>query len=371
MARSPNRLLVNPVCLLGVVVASILLAATADAQGIVPAPPEIARKATTPTEVVATVGDQMILAGDLLPTIDQMLQEHVGKVPPDQLDQQRVVLVQQMLPRKIEVKLVILDFYRTIPSDKQKEVLGNINKQVEKEFYGSYVATVQKQLDVESLTQLDIKLKSFRSSIEMKKNEFREQMIAQTIIGQKIDKSPEITHRQLLEYYHQHTADYDVAARARWEKLTARFDKYPDKAAAERAIVEMGNQVLRGADFAAVAKKLSQGTNADAGGYHDWTTKGSLVSEVVDHAIFTLPIYKLSQILEDERGFHIVRVLEREEASRIEFVDAQDEIREKLQEEDRKRQVRDYIKKLHDVTYVWTIFDETPKLAGPDQTNAR
>jgi parvulin-like peptidyl-prolyl isomerase len=237
-------------------------------------------------------------------------------------------------------------------------VLANINKQVEKQFYEEFVATLQKQMEVDSLTKLDVKLREIGSSIEKQKNDYREQMIAQTIIGQKVNRNPEITHDQLLQYYHDHSTEYDVAARARWEKMTARFDKFPSKAAAELAIVDMGNQVLRGADFAAVARKFSQGPNASEGGYHDWTTQGSLVSEVIDQAIFTLPVYQLSKILEDEQGFHIVRVIEREDAGRIEFVDAQDKIREKLQEEDRKRQVREYINKLRDVTYVLTVFDE-------------
>ncbi len=357
MARSFHLALAGSVALCGFLLAPLALHAAPPAQ----LSTEIVRRATTPTELVAKVGDQMILAGDLLPAIDQILAPHRNEMPPEQFERQRATFVQQMLAQKIELKLVLLDFYRTIPADKQKEVLENIRKQVEKEFYDSYVGTVEKKLDVYSLTQLDIKLRSFGSSIEKQKNDFREQMIAQTIIAQKINKNPEITHQQLLDYYHQHSTQYDVPARARWEKLTVRFDKFPDKAAADRAIVDMGNQVLRGADFAAVAKKYSQGTNAQQGGRHDWTTQGSLVSNVLDKTIFTLPVYALSKVLEDERGFHIVRVLEREEASRIQFVDAQDEIRKKLQEEDRKRQVRDYIQKLRDVTYVWTIFDDTAK----------
>ena len=56
----------------------------------------------------------------------------------------------------------------------------------------------------------------------------------------------------------------------------------------------------------------SQDISATDGGVHSWTNKDSLVSEVLDEAIFTLPVGQLSQILEDKRGFHIVRVVERE-----------------------------------------------------------
>jgi parvulin-like peptidyl-prolyl isomerase len=183
-------------------------------------------------------------------------------------------------------------------------------------------------------------------------------MLVRTMIGQKVEKTPEITHDQLLKYYHEHTKEYDILARARWEQLTALFEKFPDRAAADRAIVEMGNQVLRGAEFAAVAKKHSQDANASEGGYHDWTNQGSLVSEVLDQAIFSLPVNRLSLKLEDERGFHIVRVIERQEARRIEFVEAQDEIRTKLQDDERKKQIHDYIERLRKVTYTWTVFDQ-------------
>jgi len=306
-------------------------------QGLMPLPADLVRQANDRTEQVAFVGDQALLAGDLLPAVEQALLKYEGKVPVDQMQQQRALYVQQMLARKIEVKVVLLDFLRSIPADKQKEVLANIDKQVEKQYYDEQVPENMKLLDVDSLAALQAKLNKFGTSIEKQKEDFREQMLVRTMIGQKVDRPPEITHDQLLTYYREHTKEYDVPAQARWEQLTALFAKFPDRAAADSAIVEMGNQVLRGAEFAAVAKKNSQEANATGGGYHDWTNKGSLVSEVLDQAIFSLPVNRLSLKLEDERGFHIVRVIERKDARRIEFVDAQDEIRTKLQDEERSR----------------------------------
>ena len=58
---------------------------------------------------------------------------------------------------------------------------------------------------------------------------------------------------------------------------------------------------------------IHKGPTSHEGGRYDWTTKGSLVSDVIDQAIFSLPVGKLSRILEDEKGFHIVRVIERED----------------------------------------------------------
>ena len=73
----------------------------------------------------------------------------------------------------------------------------------------------------------------------------------------------------------------------------------------------MGNEVYFGAPFATIARKHSQEPNAQKGGYYDWTSQGSLASKPINQAIFTLEAGKLSQIIEDDRGCHIVRVIER------------------------------------------------------------
>jgi parvulin-like peptidyl-prolyl isomerase len=344
--------------LTGLLLALAAPTAVGQQRHITPLPPELVQQVNDPTTQIAFVGDQPILAGDLLPAVDQALQPYEGKVPADQFRQQRALFVQQMLPRKIEVKLVLLDFLRTIPADKQKEVLANVDKQVDKQYYEEQIPETMKQLEVDSLAALQTKLNRFGTSIDAQKAEFREQLLVRTMIGQKVNRNPEITHDQLLTYYYEHSRDFDLPGRARWEQLTARFDKWPTRAAADEAIVDMGNQVLRGADFASVARKSSQGVTAADGGYHDWTTQGSLVSEVLDQAIFSLPLNRLSLKLEDQTGFHIIRVVEREPARHVEFVEAQDTIREKLSEADRKRQVQDYLERLRKLTYVWTVFDQ-------------
>ncbi|NLX56445.1 MAG: hypothetical protein GXY58_15165 [Planctomycetaceae bacterium] len=358
MAGIQLRFFVERVALCGLLISLLVRAGVGQERMVRALPPHLVSMVTNPTEQLAFVGDQTILAGDLLPAVDQALQQYVGKVPDDDMQQQRALFVKQMLPRKIEVKLVMVDFWRSIPADKKKDVLANIEKQIDKQYYDEQVPETMKLLGVDSLATLQEKLKQFGTSIDAQKAEFREQMLVKSMIQQKVTREPVITHDQLLQYYHEHSRDYDIAARARWEQLSVRFDKFPDRASADQAIVEMGNQVLRGADFAAVARKFSQGATAADGGYYDWTTQGSLVSEVLDHAIFTLPVNEMSLKLEDKTGFHIVRVRERQEAHRIEFTEAQADIRTTLQEEARKRQIREYVDKLRRDTYIWTIFDQ-------------
>ena len=55
---------------------------------------------------------------------------------------------------------------------------------------------------------------------------------------------------------------------------------------------------------------------------------------------------------------HIVRVVEREPAGRVPFLEAQVGIRENLLEERRKAASDEYLAKLKARTPVWTVFDD-------------
>ena len=85
------------------------------------------------------------------------------------------------------------------------------------------------------------------------------------------------------------------------------------------------------------------------------------MSKTLDQAIFSLPPNQLSQILEDERGFHIVRVLEREEAGRTPFTEAQVKIKEELRNKRVKQEIADHLERLREATPIWTIFDGEPE----------
>ena len=175
--------------------------------------------------------------------------------------------------------------------------------------------------------------------------------------NQHVKENREIPVSEELGYYQQHIADFEFPAKARWEQLMVNFDRFNIGKRRIRALAEMGNEVLRGADFAEVAKARSHGPTRFDGGSLRLDDQGSLVSKVIDAAIFSLPLGRMSQIIEDEKGFHIVRVIERVDAGRKPFLEAQTEIREKLRDEDIDRQKNEFMAKMKERTPVWTIFD--------------
>jgi len=318
---------------------------------------DVPSQAVEDATILAVVGNTPILAGELLPQVREILEPSKDKLPADVLERQKQQLLQKFLEQRIQLRVLAQAFVQTIPEKQRSDVLAQIRSQINKKFYSEHVPSLIEKTKVHSAAELDVMLRKFGSSLKQQNKDFRLQAMARQMIQQAVSRDSEVTHDDLLTYYREHLSEYSFLARARWEKLSVPVNGFADKAEAERAIVEMGNLVLRGMPLAEVAKKHSQGLRANEGGYHDWTSKGALVSEVLDEAIFRLPVGKLSQILEDQKNFYIIRVVERQDAGRSSFEDMQSEIRKKILDGRFEVNLKEYMDQVRSDTYVWTIFD--------------
>ncbi|MCA9225474.1 MAG: peptidyl-prolyl cis-trans isomerase [Planctomycetales bacterium] len=275
------------------------------------------------------------------------------------LDHQRRVYMKQMLTGVIENKLLYQEFLRSLPADKLDEAMVKIRKNLSDEYDKSELPKAMERAKVSTAAELDAKLRKYGSSLAKQKQTLMERQLGRAAVGRSVNTQPEITHTEQLNYYNQHADKYAIPSKARWEQMTVLFDKFPSKQAAYEAMARMGNEVyLGGAPFAAVAKRSSQASNSEQGGYYDWTSQGSLRSESLDQAVFTLPLNQLSPILEDDRGFHIVRVLERTQASSVPFEEAQEEIKSELKQQKLKTAIESFLEQTRENVYIWTMFDE-------------
>lgn len=323
-----------------------------------------------PARVLARVGSEVILAGDLLGPVNQALAPYADKVTPEQMEQQRELLIRQQLQTVIESKLMYLAFLRQIPDKSRSEAVPQIWRQVHKKFDEDELPKAMERAQVKTAQELDGKLRGYGWSINKQRISFGERALGMEGALQSIDRNPEVTHQEMLDYFEERADKYALPAAARWEQLSVRFDRSPNRQAAYEQMVRMGNEiVLGGAPFWAVAQRGSHDIQAEKGGVHDWTTQGSLASDVIDRAIFSLPIGQLSEIMEDARGFHIIRVLERREAGRVPFTEAQIEIKKKIQADKRQKQFEEYSERLRREIPVWTIYDDEKYEASNSRTS--
>jgi hypothetical protein len=315
--------------------------------------------------MLARVGLEPILESDVVPYVEEMMAEHKDSIPPEQWDITRTHLIKQKLRNCIEIKLIYLDAKHTVPA----EHWPNLENQVDKQFEDAEVEKMMKKYKAATRHELDVKLRAKGTSIEKEKRLFREQTIAGGWLHEKVKRDDEVTYEQMVAYYRDHQAEFAKPARAMWEELMIRVSKWPNPQAAEAAIAWMGNQVAGGASFAEMAKAHSDGPTADDGGRRNWTTKGSLVCEDLDRALFSLPLGRLSPtIIKGPDSLHIIRVIKREDATVKPFLEAQVDIRSKIVKERWEKESHKFLAHLEALTPVGTIFDNegpNPWIAAP------
>ena len=358
----------------------------APSAGVADLPAVVARAADRPklqifqpTELVGGVGNEQILAGDVLPMVEQEVGRILQKMAPEQrqavraseLSQVRATLLKRMLTPVIRNKLLYVDFLRDgaqNAGDKLDQQLEHIHERVDAEFEKSQVPHLMTSLKATSRAELEASLRRVGSSLKGQQQLFREQVMGMQMRQRYVTKNPQISLEQLLTRYQENIEEFQIQPKARWEQLTVLLSRFASREAAYNDLVDMGNRVFFGASFAEIAKLRSHGLNARDGGYHGWTAQGSLVSDVIDQALFSLPTNELSPILEDESGFHIIRLLERVDGGRVRFRDAQEQIKDDLQEEHRQQEWEEYLTRLRREIPVWTVFDDATQTAAKPTT---
>jgi hypothetical protein len=326
------------------------------------------------TTIIARVGSEGIFAKEILGTtivwknvkksegdvacvimdgIDDLLEQNKDKIPPSQFDMQRTLLIKQRLINRIESRIIYLDAKQSFPAEHFPE----IEKQMDKFYESAAVPAMLKCCEVKSIMELDQKLHKRGLSLDHARKSFREWILVQQFMGKQMKIDEEVTHDQMYKYYQAHIADFEKPAQAKWEELMVQFSKFRGKDEAYSAIAQLGNRVLSGAAFAEVAKNGSQGPTAASGGEYPWTTKGGLKFKEIDEQLFGLPVGQLSQIIETEKGYHIVRVTGRVETETTPFRTAQVDIKEKINQERRNKQLQDYLARLENTIPIWTVYD--------------
>ena len=178
------------------------------------------------------------------------------------------------LKNMVDSKLLYIDAMKTIPVDGQKD----IEHQIDASFDDTQVKDLIERTKTKTTSELDAKLREYGTSLDRRRRAFFEQQLGRLWLQQqsKKDGDDDIAFTAMLDYYQRHLRDYDFAAKARWEELMVRFDRFSSKGEAYQALADMGNQVLHGVNFGEVAKARSQGPTAELRGARDRTNRGAL-----------------------------------------------------------------------------------------------
>ena len=282
------------------------------------------------SRVVAIIGGEPLFVGDMLFEANQIIEKHLPGAPPEVKAKQRKILLKRLVDKYIDQKLLYVD------------ALGNLPEEADLDQFLAHAGSIYDEKVLPGLIEssgvadavaFDANLRVQGTSLKLERDAWARDQLARSFLSEEITSGLAVTHHEMMEKYTEDREKYARKAKSKWEQVMVRFDRAGSREEARRQIVELGNQLVYGANFEAVAKKSSHGFRADEGGQHDWTGKGALVLKELDKAIFELPLNRLSDVIETRDGFHIIRVKERTTAGFVPFTEAQVEIKSKIRSE--------------------------------------
>src|SRR5271170_5116072 len=210
---------------------------------------------------------------------------------------------------------------------------------------------IQNKLD--SLEDLEKAVTSQGINWEDFKNNIRNGLLTQQVIGSEVGSHITISSEEVKKYYDAHQADYvrpEQVALREIEVSTEgkKADELPDlKKKADTAL----KRVQDGEDFAEIAKRLSDGSTAKQGGLLGQYKRGEL-SKVLEDKVFAMKRNDLTDVMETKQGYLILQVLEHYDEGQQSLDKVQNEISEKLYNARLEPAVREYLKTLRTQSYV-------------------
>lgn len=124
-----------------------------------------------------------------------------------------------------------------------------------------------------------------------------------------------VSDEEVRTYYNDHIDMYKLPDRAHVAHILFKTVGKTDAEVEEirKKAEDLLKQAKSGKDFAALAKQYSEDTSKDKGGDIDWIVKGQTVPEF-EAVAFSLPKGSISDLVKTQYGFHIIKVIDRENA---------------------------------------------------------
>jgi peptidyl-prolyl cis-trans isomerase C len=302
--------------------------------------PEASAKAPA---VAVTVNGREITESDVQALVEPALERiatRTSHLPPEFVDQQEKRLRQQVLEKLIVEKLLDAEVEKANIEVTEQEVMEGI---------GALASSQQPPLSVEDL----------RSQIEARGRDFDEfkQQIQRQLGYNKLFQSQQIEaidigEDEVKQYYSEHSEDFVTPERVRASHILIKPDESdpntdPNQAKVEaRAKTEeLLKRIQNGEDFAELAKVHSACPSSERGGDLDFFGRGQMVAPF-EKAAFELKPGQVSDIVETEFGYHIIKVTDHNDAVVIPFDQAKDSIVAQLRRGRQREMVEKYIQSL-------------------------
>jgi parvulin-like peptidyl-prolyl isomerase len=174
------------------------------------------------------------------------------------------------------------------------------------------------------------------------KKALQQRILLEKVIAQDVNAKIHVTDGEAELYFKANRKIYVSAERVRAAQIVIR-----DRDRAEGIL----KRLKAGEDFGKVARADSIGPEAERGGDLGFFERG-MMPEAIDRVVFSLPVGKLSSVVRSPYGFHVFKVLEKEDTRGRRFTDIKEWVRVDLRKAKEAEEYKRWIEGLRETAVI-------------------
>jgi peptidyl-prolyl cis-trans isomerase C len=197
-------------------------------------------------------------------------------------------------------------------------------------------------------------LKAAGMTMEDFRRRLLEQSTCEMVIDRELKATITITDAQMKKYYDENPARFEEPEKVRASHvLISTIDKTtsqplsPDKKKEkEKEIKKIKERAEKGEDFAKLAKEFSDDPGSKEKGGEYTFARNEGMAKPFEIAAFSLKTNQISDVVETQFGYHIIKLSEKIPAKKVELAKVSADLKEGLTQQELKKQLPDYFDKL-------------------------
>ncbi len=224
---------------------------------------------------------------------------------------------------------------------------------------------MRKQMNLDTMEDLEKAAQSQGVSYEDFKQNLRNQIITQEVIGREVGSHLAPTKQEEQQFYEQHKSELEQPEQIRLSEILVAPAKTGAKqgesapaaddpqalAAAQAKADDLLALIKKGTSFDEVAKKNSDGPTAAQGGDLGYFKRGALAKELEDKT-FAMKAGDVTDVIRTKQGFVILKVTDHQQAGIPAMKDIEPKLQDAIYMQKLQPALRAYLTKLREDAFI-------------------
>jgi peptidyl-prolyl cis-trans isomerase C len=197
--------------------------------------------------------------------------------------------------------------------------------------------------------------------LDMQEKDLRDYTRRDLVITNFIEKTivPKVTvsEEDARKFYNENPDKFTKSEAVKASHILVGVDQKAtaeEKKAAREKAEKLRKELAGGADFAALAKASSTCPSSQQGGDLGYFGKGQMVP-AFEQAAFSLKPGEISEVVETQFGYHIIKLTDKKAAEKVEFKEARPRIEDFLKNQKTGAAVNDYLAEARKTAKIETL----------------